>query len=131
MALYVARYHPTNPHDPDHWAIYIDDPVAGESIHQVIGTFGIKDSVYEVAPSRSHTRPEDAPLFKEKVFVGMLSPSAAVSRVRDLIQAYPVDDKNGKRNYCQTWVMEVVNELGERGLLKFDWDIIGYLHGQM
>lgn len=124
--VYVARYNSTDQRDPDHWAIYIDEPSGEESIHQIVDKF--ENGGYRVASTRYDTRPERSTLFKEKVLVGNLSRSA-VSHARDLIQTQPVNNRESTWN-CQSWVMEALENLEAKSYIRLRSEDMHYLRGK-
>ena len=111
----MALYNPTDPRDPLHWAIYIDDPSGRESIQQLIDKFELGG--YRVAAIRYNTRPQRSGLWSENIRVGTID-HRRVDAARQLIQNQYVDNQSTTWN-CQSWAMEALETLNHAGIMRY------------
>ncbi|GAM88658.1 hypothetical protein ANO11243_066920 [Dothideomycetidae sp. 11243] len=111
--VYVAVYNTIHELDPNHWAIYIDDPATGPTIHQVYDD-GTKYYVPEVVEKK----PDSSAKLNHQCLVATLAPGK-VAAARSLFQAHKCNNVSGKWN-CQAWVEEALRAADSAGLLHFD-----------
>ncbi|KAI4256156.1 MAG: hypothetical protein L6R42_006369 [Xanthoria sp. 1 TBL-2021] len=116
--LEVAIYHPldrTNYLNPDTWVLYIDDPATQESLHRIVYQAG-DTSRHATVEARYGCRPRELPRYKERILVGYMDKDN-MAKARNEIQGVEVFRNAGS----QTWVMDVLEVLREKGYVRLGW----------
>ncbi|KAL8724522.1 MAG: hypothetical protein Q9166_007899 [cf. Caloplaca sp. 2 TL-2023] len=129
-SLWVSTYYPSshdlaiNHNTPDHWAIYIDDPNGQESLHQVVYPFAHTHNYDATVEARYgiHPRSLRRHQYKERILVGYIS-GEKIAKARNEIQGVEV----WRNARSQTWVMDVLKVLGEKGYAVLKWKEMDYL----
>ena len=123
----VAIYNASDKRDPLHWALWLSSATKGDVILQVEDDKGgrgyyVADPVYGKEPARS-TR------LKETIECGTV-PAGDHDTAVALAQNQVVDNVSKTWN-CQPWVMEVLQTLGDAGILTLNAGAQTTLEGKL
>jgi hypothetical protein len=114
--VHVVIYNPTVDCDPCHWALWLNNDSARESIILQVGDD--KGGVGYYIEKLENKKPEHSTKFKEAILCGTIVADKHKHTVLT-IESHPVDNESTTWN-CQAWVMEGLQVLVNEGLLKME-----------
>ncbi|KAK5995471.1 hypothetical protein PT974_03879 [Cladobotryum mycophilum] len=116
-SAYIAVYEDADVRYPDHWALQLlNNNDADDSImFQVL----LSDNmVTYFVDEPAYRKPEDAKSFSEKLHVGDVK-TDDINKLIALIERVPMVQYARHRWNCQSWVMDVLDEMCKRDLLTW------------